>query len=89
MGPMPALLIKYQPHYKGKGVEWGRSLLLVEHICICLLIFKTKNRKRERRERVRAGIISLKNILWSMGIGQPHAYTDFIRMPWLALTPVK
>ncbi len=22
------------PHYKGKRVEWGKSLLLVEHICI-------------------------------------------------------
>jgi hypothetical protein len=36
-------------HYT-KGNGWSRigSLLLVEHICICLLIFKTTNRKRER-----------------------------------------
>jgi hypothetical protein len=33
------------PHYKGTGVELRRSLQLVEHICICLLIFKTTNRK--------------------------------------------
>jgi hypothetical protein len=25
------------PHYKGKRMKWRRSLLLVEHICICLL----------------------------------------------------
>ncbi len=39
------------PHYKGKGVEWERSLLLVEHICICLLISKTTVRKRESTEK--------------------------------------
>jgi hypothetical protein len=38
-------------HYKGKGVQWERSLLLVEHICICLLISKTTNRKRESTEK--------------------------------------
>ncbi len=31
---------------KGKGVEWGRSLLLIEHVCICLLISKTTHRKK-------------------------------------------
>jgi hypothetical protein len=36
------------PPHKGRGVEWGRTLQLVEHICICLLISKTTNRKRER-----------------------------------------
>jgi hypothetical protein len=30
-----------QPYHKGTGVDWGKSLLLVEHICICLLISKT------------------------------------------------
>jgi hypothetical protein len=34
-------LVSYSPHYKGKGVDLGRSLLLVEHICIYLLISKT------------------------------------------------
>ncbi len=29
------------PLQRERGVEWGRSLLLVEHICICLLISKT------------------------------------------------
>jgi hypothetical protein len=33
------------------GVELGRSLLLVELICICLLISKTTNRKREIMEK--------------------------------------
>ena len=28
-----------------------RSLLLAEHFCICLLIFKTTNRKRESMEK--------------------------------------
>jgi hypothetical protein len=28
------------PHYKGKEVDWGSSLLLIEHIFICLLISK-------------------------------------------------
>ncbi len=37
------------PHYEGKGVERERSLPLVEHIFICLLISKiTKNRSRKR-----------------------------------------
>jgi hypothetical protein len=44
-------VVSYPPHYKVKGVEWGRSLLLVEHICICLQISKTTNRKRESREK--------------------------------------
>ncbi len=34
-------VVSYPTPYKGKGVEWGRSLLLVEHIFICLLISKT------------------------------------------------
>ncbi len=34
-------LVSYSPHYKGKGVDLRRSLLLVEHICIYLLISKT------------------------------------------------
>jgi hypothetical protein len=34
------------PHYKGKGVEWGRNLLLVEHICICTLISKITSIKK-------------------------------------------
>jgi hypothetical protein len=57
-------------------VEWGRSLLLVEHICICLQIFITTNRKREIREEgyregVRADFISLNR--YFMEHGQPHA----------------
>jgi hypothetical protein len=40
-------LVSYPPHYKGKGVKWGRSFLEVEYICICLLISKSTNRKRE------------------------------------------
>ncbi len=39
------------PYYRGTGVEWGRSLLLVELICICLLIFKITKRKRESTEK--------------------------------------
>jgi hypothetical protein len=37
------LIVSYPPplKYKGKGVEWERFLLLVEHICICLLTSKT------------------------------------------------
>jgi hypothetical protein len=31
----------YNTQEEGKGVEWGRSFLLVEHICICLVISKT------------------------------------------------
>jgi hypothetical protein len=34
-----------------KGVEWERSLLLVEHSGICMLISKTPNMKRERGGR--------------------------------------
>ncbi len=45
------------PHYKGKGVEWGKSLLLVEHIWICLLISKTTNRNMESTEGVRANVV--------------------------------
>jgi hypothetical protein len=62
------------PHYKGKAVEWGRSLQLVEHICICLLIPKTTNRKRECLDlgiwwkKVREVTLYLSiDILWSMG----------------------
>jgi hypothetical protein len=75
---MPYLIVNsvivYPPHYKGKRVEWERSLLLVEleHICICLLISKTTNRKRKGRgEGVRADPLSL-NIHF-MEHGQPHA----------------
>jgi hypothetical protein len=39
------------PFYKEKGVDWGRSLLLVEHNFICLLISKTTKRKRESTEK--------------------------------------
>jgi hypothetical protein len=39
-GPIPSAAT--HPRYKGKGVEWGRSLLLVvEHIGFCLLVSKT------------------------------------------------
>ncbi len=61
--PMPELTVKLtlsqsqlrsysaiHPHYKEKGVERGRSLLLVELICVCLLVYKTTNRKIERGE---------------------------------------
>jgi hypothetical protein len=68
------------PHYKGKAVEWGRSLQLVGHICICRLISKTINRKRDSldigvwEEKGREVTLYLSiDILWSMGIGQPHA----------------
>jgi hypothetical protein len=45
------------PNYKGRGVERGTSLLLVENICICLLISKTTHRKSERgREGVRTAV---------------------------------
>jgi hypothetical protein len=33
--------VSYPPPLQGKGVEWRKSLLLVVHICICLLISKT------------------------------------------------
>jgi hypothetical protein len=43
------------PNYNGKGVEWGKSLLLFEHICICQLISKTgflcKHKYREGGEK--------------------------------------
>jgi len=35
------------PLYKGEEVQWERYLLLVVHICNCMLIFKTATRKRE------------------------------------------
>jgi hypothetical protein len=57
----PYLIVKFvaiHPHYKGKVVELGRSLLLVEHICICLLISKTTNRNRRGKEGVTADLIS-------------------------------
>ncbi len=52
MGPYPAVALNKlfhnvsylpppPPPTKGKGLKWARSLLLVDHICICLLIFKT------------------------------------------------
>ncbi len=63
------------PLQKGHGEEWGKSLLLVEHICICLLIFKTTKRKRERtemgRERMKADLMSLNRHF--MQHGQLHA----------------
>jgi hypothetical protein len=34
------------PILQRERVEWGRSLLLVELICICLLIFKITKRKK-------------------------------------------
>ncbi len=38
-------------------VEWGRSLLLVEHICICLLLSKTGLlRKHKYREEGGEGL---------------------------------
>jgi hypothetical protein len=51
------------PQFKGKGVDWGRSFLLVEHVCICLLISKQtigKGRVRRREgEGARADLMSL------------------------------
>ncbi len=66
------------PHYKGKGVEWGRSLLLVEHICVSLLISKTANRKKESTEKGwELNLCLWIDMLWSMGN----------LMPELTLTP--
>ncbi len=54
----------FNPNYKGKGVLWGRPLLLVVHICICLrtsnyFMSIGKGRVRERgREGVGADFIS-------------------------------
>jgi hypothetical protein len=61
---------------KEKGVELGTSLLLVEHICICLLISKTINRKRvsrvrrrgREREGVRADFMSLNRHFMEHGL---------------------
>jgi hypothetical protein len=46
-------VVSYQnpPPLQREKVEWRRSLLSVEHICICLLIFKTTNKKRESTEK--------------------------------------
>jgi hypothetical protein len=48
----------FHPNFKGTGMGWGRSLLLIGHICICLLIYMTyfysmskgKGRVRRRGE---------------------------------------
>jgi len=65
------------PTTKRKGVEWGRSFQLVEHVCMCLLISKTTIRKiRESTEKgggkgVRADLMSLNRHF--MEFRQPHA----------------
>jgi hypothetical protein len=40
----------FHPNYKGKGVGLQRSLLLVGHICICLLIIGQPMRTGEYEE---------------------------------------
>ncbi len=56
-----------------------RSLLLAEHICICLLIFKTTNRKRESMGKGEG-----RDESWPYVMG--NAWSDFILTPrrsWL------
>jgi hypothetical protein len=66
-------IVSYPPLLqREKGVGWGRSLLLVEHICMCLLLSKTgflcKHKNREGGgEGARANLICLNNHFWSMG----------------------
>ncbi len=59
----PYQLPSLHENYKGKGVELGRSLLLVEHICISQLISKTgfcvNTIQRRGRKGERADLISL------------------------------
>ncbi len=61
----------FHTHYKGKGAEWGRSFLLVEHFCINLLIPKQPIGKRRVPRRGREGgeltLCIWIDILWSMG----------------------
>ncbi len=74
------------PLYKGKGGQWGRSLLLVEHICICLLISKQPIGKggllRSGREGVRADLL-FEHILWSLGNTMPELTLTPSRRSWL------
>jgi hypothetical protein len=48
--------IVYPPPLHREGVEWGRSLLLVKHISICLLISKTIFYVKTRTEKVEKGV---------------------------------
>jgi hypothetical protein len=53
-------VVGYLPPLQKKGVEWGRSLVLVEHICICLRISKTVFLgKHKYSEGVRADLMFL------------------------------
>jgi hypothetical protein len=46
-----SIVIFPRPLQRVNGVvEWGRSVLLVEHLCICLLFSKTNNRSTEKGE---------------------------------------
>ncbi len=56
--------------YKGEGMVWGRSLRLVGHICICLLI---SGRVRERgREGLELTLCLRIDVLWSTGKPMPE-----------------
>jgi hypothetical protein len=74
-------VVSYPSHYKGKGVEWGRSLLLVEHICICLQISKTGFLCKHKYREGGRGMEGVKTDLMSWSMGNP--------MPELALTPCR
>jgi hypothetical protein len=66
-------VVSYPPLPQRERVGWRRSLLLVEHTYICLLISKTTNRKRRstepRREGVRADLMSLSRHFIEHGTG--------------------
>jgi hypothetical protein len=66
--------VSFPPQLQGKVEGWGRPLLLVGHICSCLLD-GTTNRKKEARGKggnVRELTFCLRKYnLWSMG--RPHA----------------
>ncbi len=49
-------VVSYPPPLQRERGEWERSLLLVEHICICLLIFKTTKGKRENTAKGTEGV---------------------------------
>ncbi len=94
-------VVSYPPPIQKTGVEWGRSLILDEHFCICLLSSKQPIRKgrvwKREREGARAYLKSLNRHFMEHGqtpclsYFNPTLYLDSHKMtmnlsPWLYVT---